>query len=140
MAIEANREQGIQEILDSVKDNFQEADLGKFTENAFKEAQRRAAQLIKDFLADCEREARREEDYDSIALPHVRHAYELLVHRKRKRPLRWMAVVGALLLGGTISTFLGMTLGFEYSPIGVAICLVVGIAGGIMLTLGMRED
>ena len=125
------------EVLQQAERQLDRIDPGPFSPQAFRVLRLKVSDYVRSLIVESAKISRRGRG-DVISAAHVEQASDHLVTSSSRRWLRHLGTVGGILLGASLSNFLSMTTGNQYSATGVVVSAFLAVVGafGVALHIG----
>jgi len=132
-----DREREANALLDMAGQALEHVDPGPFSAQAFHLLKLKVADYVRSLIMESSKISRRRRA-DVISAAHVEQASDYLVTSSSRRWFRHVGTIGGILLGASLSNFLAMTTGNQYSATGVTISVLLAVIGafGVALHIG----
>lgn len=110
-----------------------------FSPAAFSILKAKIAQHIKELVNESVKVSNRHQA-DTVSAAHVERASEYLVSSTTRRFYRHLGTVGGILLGGSLSNILAMTVAGQYTALGNLTSAALAIVGAFLIALHIVKD
>ena len=132
-----DQEREVYALIDEVQRQLNNVDPGPFSAQAFHLLKLKISDYVRSLIVESGKISRRRRS-DVISAAHVDQASDYLVASSSRRWFRHVGTIGGILLGASLSNFLSMTTGNQYSATGVVFSAILAVAGafGVALHIG----
>lgn len=134
-----DHEQEVERLLIQADDQLHGEHSQPFSPQAFQLLKQRISSYIRLLVLESYKNSRRHR-VDTISSTHVEQANDYLVTNTASRGMRLFGIVGGILLGASVSSFLTMTTSNQYTTAGVLISTAFAVLGVFGITYHMVKE
>lgn len=134
-----DREHEADVLLEEAEHDLTNVDAGPFSAKAFHLVKLKVSDYVRSLIIESSKISRRRRA-DVISAAHVEEASDYLVTSSSRRWFRHIGTVGGILLGASLSNFLSMTTGNQYSATGVIVSAILAVVGAFGVALHIGKD
>lgn len=124
-------------ILSSLDIKIKTIDLSKFSKNAETIFQKKIFIYKEELFTESIKDAKRF-DSDGVSAANVKRASQII--KTSSNHNSYLSMIGGILFGVSLSSFLAMQISNEFSTINVLISAVLGIVGAFMIALQIGNN
>ena len=127
------------DIVNEAEAALEDIDTSPFSQYAFSILKSKISQYLSELIDESLKVSKRHQA-DTVSAAHVERASEYLVSSTTRRFFRHLGTVGGILLGGSLSNILAMTVAGKYSALGNLVSIGLGIVGAFLIALHIAKD